>query len=271
MPDAHPDAPNPALQAVAREIAGVNREPDTLDRMVAERVIRVLIDSGHHVSADRGAAWILERTDHLRAELEELDSVYRQTCESLNQWRAERDSAVARAEAAEAELDEALTILGEQAEALVADRAEYLQLVALHERTEQARDALMADVAMVLTVYDEHVAPENRGPWRHRLALAVFDNPVTPRTTDRPGPEALARLVQRERREPTFIPPPGPPIPLRDNPVTPEADKACPRCNGMKRVVSKEGSYYAGAQISVECPACRGTGLAPVTGETEKQ
>jgi len=29
---------------------------------------------------------------------------------------------------------------------------------------------LLADIAAVLTVYDEHVAPENRGPWRDRLA-----------------------------------------------------------------------------------------------------
>lgn len=34
------------------------------------------------------------------------------------------------------------------------------------ERTVSFRE----DVAMVLTVYDEHVPPENAGPWRDRLA-----------------------------------------------------------------------------------------------------
>lgn len=32
------------------------------------------------------------------------------------------------------------------------------------------------DIAAVLTVYDEHVAPENRGPWRDRLVEFIeFD------------------------------------------------------------------------------------------------
>jgi hypothetical protein len=34
-------------------------------------------------------------------------------------------------------------------------------------------EQMRADIAAVLTVYDEHVAPENRGPWRDRLA-ALF-------------------------------------------------------------------------------------------------
>lgn len=33
-----------------------------------------------------------------------------------------------------------------------------------------ALDQLREDAFMVLTVYDEHVPPENRGPWRDRLA-----------------------------------------------------------------------------------------------------
>lgn len=56
-----------------------------------------------------------------------------------------------------------------------------------------ALDQLRQDAAMVLTVYDEHVAPENRGPWRDRLAdfaAAVTDpnddvqsRPLIPKTT----------------------------------------------------------------------------------------
>lgn len=36
-----------------------------------------------------------------------------------------------------------------------------------------AERSFREDIAMVLTVYDEHVSPENRGPWRHRLAAWV--------------------------------------------------------------------------------------------------
>jgi hypothetical protein len=42
------------------------------------------------------------------------------------------------------------------------------------------------DIAMVLTVYDQNVAPENRGPWRHRLAEYLewdaMGEPRSPRT-----------------------------------------------------------------------------------------
>lgn len=34
-------------------------------------------------------------------------------------------------------------------------------------------EELRGDIAAVLTVYDEHVAPENRGPWRDRLATLI--------------------------------------------------------------------------------------------------
>lgn len=36
-----------------------------------------------------------------------------------------------------------------------------------------SQDQMAADILAVLTVYDEHVAPGNRGPWRERLAEAA--------------------------------------------------------------------------------------------------
>lgn len=43
------------------------------------------------------------------------------------------------------------------------------------ERTEDQAKELHADLLAVLTVYDEHVSPENRGPWRDRLAKFADD------------------------------------------------------------------------------------------------
>lgn len=43
------------------------------------------------------------------------------------------------------------------------------------ERTSDEADQLREDILAVLTVYDEHVAPENRGPWRERLETFADD------------------------------------------------------------------------------------------------
>ena len=51
---------------------------------------------------------------------------------------------------------------------------EHKHVLRYTEEQLRARLAEQAsDIAMVLTVYDEHVAPENRGPWRERLGALV--------------------------------------------------------------------------------------------------
>lgn len=42
---------------------------------------------------------------------------------------------------------------------------------------------LRDDIRSVLTVYDEHVAPENRGPWRDRLDAFVNAPPTASEVT----------------------------------------------------------------------------------------
>lgn len=42
-------------------------------------------------------------------------------------------------------------------------------------------------------------------------------------------------------------------------------DTPCHECRGMGRVVSEEGSYMAGGQISIDCQKCGGSGVVPGT------
>lgn len=44
---------------------------------------------------------------------------------------------------------------------------------ALDRIYQVGEEGLWSDIAAVLTVYDEHVEPAHRGPWRHRLASLV--------------------------------------------------------------------------------------------------
>lgn len=143
-----------------------------------EAQIRMLADNFDDLVAQRYRV-LLEEVDALRAG---WDIETRMRMDAM----AERDSALARAEAAEAERDEALTALGEHVIATEHDRDEYLALQRVIVERDNENEALRArlaecaethgnselmksDALMVLTVYDAHVLPENRGEWRDRL------------------------------------------------------------------------------------------------------
>lgn len=65
--------------------------------------------------------------------------------------------------------DVALRALMERDESVVERERAVALLRDLRPVLAQMKD----DIAAVLTVYDEHVPPENRGPWRDRLAALI--------------------------------------------------------------------------------------------------
>ena len=158
MPDVHPDAPNAAVEAAARAI-GQWLDPATWLRAdndevlgprhweaMAKAVIQVLVDGGHYVPKETRAYTMA--------------------------LQAERDAALARAEAAEAERDEA--------------HDDYQALMNRSCEAIDQRDTRLADAVDLLRRAADHPIREQVGSltsrWRLDVGafLAVFDNPVTP-------------------------------------------------------------------------------------------
>ena len=203
-----------------------------------EAQIRMLADNFDDLVAQRYRV-LLEEVDALRAG---WDIETRMRMDAM----AERDSAVAHAEAAEAERDEALTALGEHVIATEHDRDEYLALQRVIVERDNENEALRArlaecaethgnselmksDALMVLTVYDAHVLPENRGEWRDRLLAwaspAALEEPVA--TVPAPGGSDVNEILAASRA--AVVEPVGePPRPLEHTPFAmPDGAERC--------------------------------------------
>ena len=185
MPDAHPDAPNEAVEAAARAVHVLQHGSEEGEchscTEEARAVIQALVDGGHYVpKADAERAWNAEFI-----------------AESTKRAEAERDSAVARAEAAEAHLER---MAREMPRARLAEAVDLLR----HSKREHyycddcwyscpkakdgtcndgkgdecdcGADAFNATIDAFLAVFDNPVTPEARS------CICFFPNDVSPGT-----------------------------------------------------------------------------------------